>query len=76
MRVLETVDQILTCKANTRVLMPIPVPRLYEHMVLTLLLLVVVVVVPPLAPAPTSAVPWPPAANMAPGPNSVPGSPF
>lgn len=45
-------------------------------MMLTLLLVVVVVVVAPLAPAPTSAVPWPPAPNMAPGPNSAPGSPF
>lgn len=64
--------------------MPIPVPNLtdksyfilYKCMVLTLLLLAVVVGVAPLAPAPTSAVPWPPGANMAPEPNSVPGSPF
>lgn len=45
-------------------------------MVLTLLLAAAVVVVAPLAPAPTSAVPWPPAPNMVPGPNSAPGSPF
>lgn len=50
--------------------------RLYQHRVLTLLLAVAVVAVAPLAPTPTSAVPWPPAPNMAPGPNSVPGSPF
>lgn len=41
---------------------------------LTLLLLGVVAA--PLAPTPSSAAPWPPAPNMAPGPNSAPGSPF
>lgn len=47
-----------------------------EIVVLTLLLLLLVEVGAPFAPAPTSAAPWPPAPNMAPGPNSVPGRPF
>ena len=83
MQLLKNVEQISTPQKNTQVVMVIPVPNLTHKsyfilkcMVLTQMLLAVVVGVAPLAPAPTSAEPWPPGANMAPEPNSVPGSPF